>query len=207
MRYYGPHRTEADSLGEKMCIIHLCFHIDRVVNRVASVLHLSHLCTIVLLKSVSLSQLANCRSQFLIDRLGRCRPLTVRISVWPSNFFICEKHSKPRGNRAASASVYFNGQRPAIVTSGAGHHAWLAQTHRISIRRRRCVWVCTRSCGCMRPFVCACVRDVFAIYDDDILPRLIMIIIKNIILCFIQIRHTDHFPSTGTRLVHSNLFL
>ena len=41
--------------------------------------------------------------------------------------------------------------------------------------------------------VCACVRDVFAIYDNDILPRLIMIIIKIIILYFIQIRHTDDF--------------
>ena len=39
--------------------------------------------------------------------------------------------------------------------------------------------------------VCACVRDVFAIYDNDILPRLIMIII---IIYFIQIRHTDDFP-------------
>ena len=39
----------------------------------------------------------------------------------------------------------------------------------------------------------ACVRDVFAIYDNDILPRLIMIIIKIIILYFIQIRHTDDF--------------
>ena len=29
-----------------------------------------------------------------------------------------------------------------------------------------------------------------------------MIIIKIIILYFIQIRHTDDFPSTGTRLVH-----
>ena len=28
-----------------------------------------------------------------------------------------------------------------------------------------------------------------------------MIIIKNIILYFIQIRHTDDFPSTGTLLV------
>ena len=28
-----------------------------------------------------------------------------------------------------------------------------------------------------------------------------MIIIKNIILYFIQIRHTDDFPSMGTRLV------
>ena len=35
----------------------------------------------------------------------------------------------------------------------------------------------------------------------DILPRLIMIIIKIIILYFIQIRHTDDFSSTGTRLV------
>ena len=39
----------------------------------------------------------------------------------------------------------------------------------------------------------ACVRDVFAIYDNDILPRLIMIISKIIILYFIQIRHTDDF--------------
>ena len=42
--------------------------------------------------------------------------------------------------------------------------------------------------------LCACVRDVFAIYDNDILPRLIMIIIKIIIIYFIQIRHTDDFP-------------
>ena len=30
-----------------------------------------------------------------------------------------------------------------------------------------------------------------------------MIIIKIIILYFIQITHTDDFPSTGTRLVHN----
>ena len=51
----------------------------------------------------------------------------------------------------------------------------------------------------------ACVRDVFAIYDNDILPRLIRIIIKIIILYFIQIRHTDDFSYTGTRLVLSNI--
>ena len=39
----------------------------------------------------------------------------------------------------------------------------------------------------------ACVRDVFAIYDNYILHRLIMIIIEIIILYFIQIRHTDDF--------------
>ena len=51
--------------------------------------------------------------------------------------------------------------------------------------------------ACMR----ACVRDVFAIYDNNILPRLIMIIIKIIFLYFIEIAHTDDFPSTGTLLV------
>ena len=50
---------------------------------------------------------------------------------------------------------------------------------------------------CVRACVRACVGDVFAIYDDNILPTLIMIIIKTIILYFIQIRHTDDFPSTG----------
>ena len=49
----------------------------------------------------------------------------------------------------------------------------------------------------VRTSVHACVRDVFAIYDDNILSRLIMIIIKIIILYFIQIRHTDDFPSAG----------
>ena len=50
----------------------------------------------------------------------------------------------------------------------------------------------------MRKSVHACVRDVFAIYDDNILSRLIMIIITTIIiLYFIQIRHTDDFPSAG----------
>ena len=48
----------------------------------------------------------------------------------------------------------------------------------------------------------ACVSgDVFAIYDHNILPRLKMIIIKIVILYFIQIRHTGDLPSTGTRLV------
>ena len=46
-----------------------------------------------------------------------------------------------------------------------------------------------------------CVRDVCAIYDSNISPSLLMIIIKIIILYFIQIRHTDAFPPTGTLLV------
>ena len=44
-------------------------------------------------------------------------------------------------------------------------------------------------CACVH----ACVHDVFAIYDNDILPRLIMIVIKFIILNFIQIRQTEDF--------------
>ena len=44
-------------------------------------------------------------------------------------------------------------------------------------------------------------RDVCAIYDNNISPSLLMIMIKIIILYFIQIRHTDDFPPTGTLLV------
>ena len=65
--------------------------------------------------------------------------------------------------------------------------------------------VCSRVYTCMRACVHACMRDVFAIYDNNILPRLIMIIIKIIVLHFIEIEHTDDFPSMGTRLVQTNM--
>ena len=44
---------------------------------------------------------------------------------------------------------------------------------------------------------------VFAIYDNNTLPRLIMKIIKITFLYFIEIAHTDDFRSTGrpTRLI------
>ncbi len=45
------------------------------------------------------------------------------------------------------------------------------------------------------------VFDVFEISDNNICPRLIMIIINFIILYFEQITHTNDFPSKGTRLV------
>ena len=68
----------------------------------------------------------------------------------------------------------------------------------VRLRERECARVCA-SCASVRvrASVHACVRNVFAIYDDNILSRLIMIIIKIIILYFIQIRHTDDFPSAG----------
>ena len=52
---------------------------------------------------------------------------------------------------------------------------------------------------CVRSCVHACVwagRDVSAIYDNNILPRLVMIIIKIISLYFIEIAQTGDFPST-----------
>ena len=52
-----------------------------------------------------------------------------------------------------------------------------------------CARVCV--CTCVCAFVRTCVRDVFTIYDNNILPRLIMIIIKIIFLYFIEIAHTD----------------
>ena len=70
---------------------------------------------------------------------------------------------------------------------------------------RECVRVCVFASmcarACVRTCVRACVRDVFALYDNNIWPRLIMIIIKIIFLYFIEIAHTDYFPSTSTRLV------
>ena len=69
---------------------------------------------------------------------------------------------------------------------------------RVRARVRARVRVCASACAS------ACVLDVFAIYDNNISPMLIMIIINIIFLDFIQIRHTDDFPSTGTRLVLYN---
>ena len=59
-----------------------------------------------------------------------------------------------------------------------------------------CVRACMHARALMRMRVCmsACMCDVFAIYDNNISPRLIMIIIKIIILYFIQIRR---FPLNG----------
>ena len=65
--------------------------------------------------------------------------------------------------------------------------------------------VCTSVCVCACVYTCA--RDVFAIYDNNILPTLIMIITKITFLYFIKIAQTDDFPSTGTRLVYITVVL
>ena len=81
------------------------------------------------------------------------------MSVRPRFFFICEKPSKPRGNLAASASVYFKGQRPAIVTSRAGRHGWLASNSDTATAVCMCVGGGGRSRGCVRTRVRACARS------------------------------------------------
>ena len=84
----------------------------------------------------------------------------------------------------------------ASVESGAPNHDGLiGRTDTANSDGRGWGWGCVFASVsvCARVCVHACMRDVFAIYDTDILPRLIMIIIKIIIQYFIQIRHTDDF--------------
>ena len=98
------------------------------------------------------------------------------MSVRPSIFFICEKHSKPRENRTASASVYFNGQ-PASYCHQRSGPSRLAGTDPSNSDTAGAGAVCVcgvcvhafvrvhaHACACVRPFV----RDVFAINDNNI---------------------------------------
>ena len=112
----------------------------------------------------------------------------VRLWVRPSNFFIREKHPKARGNRVASTCVYLNGQRPALLPA---ERAVTVGCHRIAIA---CTTVATAVCVCTR------VPDVFALYDKNICPRLIMIMIKK----YCPIFRTNQMisPQRVYRLVH-----
>ena len=164
--------------------------------------------TKILLKSVCLSVGVSKLQVTILAQSSREISLTVRIiwqyflsrvriSVRPSNFFICEKHPKPWGNRVASMDASRTGKKWGV------HFITLGRHRRIEPEwRRRCVCMCARARACMCCMrACVCAWCVFAMYDNNISPRLIMIIITIIILYFIQIRHTDNFPSTGTRLV------
>ena len=133
----------------------------------------------------------------------------VRVSVWPSNFFIREKHPKLSRIPPRTRDCLFEWSTDwPFMVSGAGEtRAYLR--HSWPHTDPSTTWMVTAVGGCVRAraSVCvyACVHDVFTIYDNIIWPMLIMIIIKTNILYFIQIRHTDDFPSTGTRLVSCNL--
>ena len=116
----------------------------------------------------------------------------VLVSVRPSNFV----YAKNLGEIGWPALVFiWMTLLPAMNASGAGCHGW-APTNSANLYGGD-----GGVCVCSRMRVHACVRDAFAIYYNNIWPNLIMIIIKIVILYFIQIRHTDDFPSTGTRLV------
>ena len=98
----------------------------------------------------------------------------IRVSVRPSNFLYTRKTSKltPYTRRKPGRQC----QRPAIVTSGAARHGWLASNTDSATAVCMCVQAFARvrshACACVRPFVCtcvrACVREVFAIYDNTI---------------------------------------
>ena len=53
---------------------------------------------------------------------------------------------------------------PAMNTSEAGHHGWAATNSANQYGGYGGVCVCARVCV----HACACVRDVFAIYDNNI---------------------------------------
>ena len=94
----------------------------------------------------------------------------VRVSVRPRILLYPKKHQKPRGNQAASASVYFNGQRTALspaqraATVGRHRHIELNSDNRSTAATEVCMHACAR----MRMRVHACVWDRFAIYDNNI---------------------------------------
>ena len=98
------------------------------------------------------------------DILGRCFKLFVSAdsaschdfaSQFGLDSFIRQKHPKPRGNRAASASVYFNGQRPTLSPA---ERAVTVGCQRIAITCAAAVCVCVCACVCTRACVRACVR-------------------------------------------------
>ena len=124
----------------------------------------------------------------------------VRVSVRPRICFIREKNPNLSLIQSRLHVVYFNGSPTGhclvSVESGAPNHDGLiGRTDTANSDGRVGVGVCLFASVslCARACVHACRRDVFAIYDNDSIHRLIMIIIKIIILYFIQIRHTDDF--------------
>ena len=154
------------------------------------------------------SQTAGRNSCF--DRLGRCLKLivsseSISCHEFASQFgleFVLYAKKNPNISLIQSRPhvVYFNGSPTghclASVESGAPNHDGLigrTDTANSDGLGGGGVCVFASVSVCARAYMRACVRDVFAIYDNDILPRLIMIIIKISILYFIKIRHTDDF--------------
>ena len=89
------------------------------------------------------------------------------MSVWPSIFFICEKHSKPRetGLPACQCQCLFQWPATSYCHQRSGP-SLLADTDPLNSDTTMCVCARVRegAWACM----CAFVRDVFAIYDNNI---------------------------------------
>ena len=129
--------------------------------------------------SLNMSLLSNCRTQFLLDRrLGRCLKLFVStestscqefVSQFGLALFIREKHPKPQGNRVDSTSVFLMNKRLAEPAKRGVTLSLLGATDTSNSDHLN---------GDGGVCVCACVHacDVFAIYDNNSLPRLIMIV-------------------------------
>ena len=115
--------------------------------------------------------LSNCRSQFLLDRLGRCLKLFVSTdstfchefaSQLGLDIFVYAKNTQNyREYRIAHTTVYLNGAATAFNSGekGALTLSWLgALTHRTATTRMAMVvgW-CVRRCVCARVCVHACV--------------------------------------------------
>ena len=151
--------------------------------------------------------------------MGDVSSCSYRLTVHPvtswrlssaTNFFIYAKNFQNLREIAWPVRLFISMSRRSAIVSSASERvrptmteSWLGAP-----KQRTATVVGVRVRVRVRTFVHACGRDVFAIYDDNILSRLIMIIIKIIILYFIQIRHTDDFPTAGipaSYYKHSNI--
>ena len=148
-------------------------HSALMYDQITEHLQSSIIYTIII--SLSLSVLANYRTQFLLDRLGRYLKLFVSndstschefASQYGIAFFcIHEKHPKPRGNRVASACVYLNdpstghecqrNRRTGVWTLSS-----LDATDPSNLNGDGGVFVCMRARAHVCPCVCArvCMR-------------------------------------------------
>ena len=111
--------------------------------------------------------LANCRLQFLLDRLGKWLKLFVSTDSTSCHEFasqfdlaIClcaKKHPRPRGNRVASTCVYLNDPATGHECQRNRRKEALTPSRLGAIepeRRRRCVCASMRACLCACASVC-----------------------------------------------------
>ena len=144
--------------------------------------------------------LANCRSQFLLDRLRRCLKLFVStdstsshevVSQFGLEVFYTRKTPKTIANTESPARMFI-WMKPWSAIDHQ-HHRRKGGVNSVMVGRTDPSNSDNRNGVC----VCACVMclQYSIIYGNNIWPRLIMIIMKFIILYFTEIAHTDDdFP-------------